>query len=131
MADPGKIPEELFFSKEHEWVRLEGTAATVGISDYAQSELGDVVYVEPPKVGAEVAKMGEMGVVESVKAASDIYSPVAGRVAEVNAKLDAQPELVNTEPYGEGWIAKLAVAGPQALEGLLDAAAYRKYIENL
>ena len=131
MADPGKVPEGLSYSKEHEWVRLEGTTATVGISNYAQSELGDVVYVEPPKVGAEVAQMGEMGVVESVKAASDIYSPVAGRVAEVNAKLEAQPELVNSEPYGEGWIAKLTVAGPQALEGLMDAGEYRKYIEGL
>ncbi len=131
MADPGTILDSLSYSKEHEWVRIEGEVATVGISDYAQRELGDIVYVDHPRVGAEVKQMGEMGVVESVKVASDIYSPIAGTVTEVNAALESSPELINNEPYEGGWIARLRVSGEHPAEGLMSAEDYRKYIESL
>ena len=131
MAETGAIKDGLFYSKEHEWVRLENNVATIGISDHAQHELGDIVYIEMPEVGEELASMGELGVVESVKAASDIYAPMAGKVAEINGSLEAHPEQVNSDPYGKGWIVKLAAKDPGQVKGLMDAAAYKAYLESL
>ena len=121
---------ELRFSKEHEWVRCDGDIAVVGITDYAQEQLGDVVYVELPEIGRRVEKGKEAAVVESVKAASDIYAPVSGEVAEVNDALAADPAKVNADPMGEGWFLKLRLADPQELDGLLDEAAYRNFVEE-
>jgi glycine cleavage system H protein len=131
MAETGQVLEGLFYTKEHEWVSLKGSSATVGITDHAQHELGDIVYVEMPEVGAEIKALGEMGVIESVKAASDLYSPVAGKVAEVNPGLESHPEHINNDPYGKGWIAKITVAGTDPLAGLMDAKAYTSYLERL
>src|SRR5690606_32933910 len=119
------VPAELRYAKSHEWLKLsaDGTAL-VGISDYAQSSLGDITYVQLPTVGTELAAGAGFGVVESVKAASDIYSPVAGTVVEVNSALDAAPETVNQDPYGAGWMIKLKVTNPADVESLLDAAGY-------
>ncbi|MCB1103997.1 MAG: glycine cleavage system protein GcvH [Opitutaceae bacterium] len=119
------VPADLRYAKSHEWLKLnaDGTAV-VGISDYAQSSLGDITYVQVPAVGTELNAGDGFGVVESVKAASDIYAPVAGTVVEVNTALDATPETVNQDPYGAGWLIKLKVANPADAESLLDAAAY-------
>jgi glycine cleavage system H protein len=113
------------FTKTHEWVAVEGRSATVGITDFAQSQLGDVVFLELPAVGRKVAEREAFGVVESVKAASDLYSPVAGRITEVNPSLAAKPELINSDPYGEGWILKLELAGELPAD-LMDEAEYKK-----
>jgi glycine cleavage system H protein len=123
------VPATLRYAKSHEWLKLEGDGtATVGITDYAQSSLGDITYVQLPKVGA-VLKAGEtFGVVESVKAASDLYSPVAGSVIAVNAALDGAPESLNTAPYDAAWMLKLKLANPADAEALLDAAAYTKLL---
>jgi glycine cleavage system H protein len=123
------VPTNLRYAKSHEWVKLESDGtATVGITDYAQSSLGDITYVQLPKVGATL-KVGEtFGVVESVKAASDLYAPVAGTVTAVNTALDSAPESLNTAPYEGAWILKLKVANPVDAEALLDAAAYQKLI---
>jgi glycine cleavage system H protein len=118
------VPTDLRFNPSHEWVRLEGDIATVGISDHAQEELTDVVFVELPLVGRTVDAGDPTAVVESVKAASDIYSPIGGEVIEVNLDVEADPALVNTDPYGRGWIFKLRVKNAAEVEGLLDAAAY-------
>lgn len=120
-----------YFTKEHEWIEVDGTAATVGITDYAQSQLGDVVFVEVPAAGTKVAQGGEAAVVESVKAASDVYAPVSGEVTEGNAALADQPDLVNSAPEGEGWFFKLTLADPGELDGLMDEAAYRAWVETL
>ena len=119
------VPADLRYAKSHEWLKLnaDGTAV-VGISDYAQSSLGDITYVQVPAVGTELGAGDGFGVVESVKAASDIYAPVAGTVIEVNTALDATPETVNQDPYGAGWLIKLKVANPAGAEALLDAAGY-------
>ena len=122
------VPSDLRYNSSHEWVRLEGDIATVGISDHAQEELTDVVYVELPLVGREVDAGDPTAVVESVKAASDIYSPIGGEVVEVNLDVEADPALVNTDPYGRGWIFKLRVKNAADVEGLLDAAAYSAQI---
>lgn len=119
---------ELRFTKEHEWVRIEGDVGTCGITDYAQSQLGDVVFVELPAVGRKVARGGDAAVVESVKAASDIYAPVGGEVVEVNPEVEADPSLVNTDPYGKGWIFKLRVKNAADASTLMDAAAYQAHI---
>lgn len=117
------IPEKLLYAKSHEWVRFESDgSAVVGVSDYAQSSLGDITFVQLPSVGAELKQGETFGVIESVKAASDLYSPVAGKVAAVNSKMNSAPETVNRDPYGEGWLIRLTMAGPAA--GLLDAKAY-------
>jgi len=121
-------PSHLRYADSHEWINLEGEIGTVGITDHAQHELSDVVFVELPKVGKTVAAKGQIAVVESVKAASDIYSPVAGEVVEVNAALEADPALVNTDPYGKGWIYKIKVANPAEAAALKDAAAYEALI---
>ncbi len=113
------------YTKSHEWLTVDGKTATVGITDFAQSQLGDVVFMELPAPGRKLAERETFGVVESVKAASDLYSPVAGRIAEVNDKLTAHPELVNSDPYGEGWILKIELAGDLP-DDLLDEAAYKK-----
>ena len=122
---------ELRFSKEHEWIRVEGTTGTVGITDYAQGQLGDVVYVELPEIGRKVTKGGEAAVVESVKAASEVYAPVGGEVTEVNRSLSDNPGLVNTAPTGDGWFFKLKLADAKDLADLMDEAGYTKFIAGL
>jgi glycine cleavage system H protein len=117
-------PDDLRYSKEHEWVRVDGETATIGITSFAADELGDIVFVELPEVGASLSQFGAFGVVESVKAVSDLYAPISGDVREVNEALRDSPELLNSDPFGEGWIAKVAVADTSELDGLLDAAAY-------
>ncbi len=124
------VPEELRYSADHEWIRLEGDTIRIGITDYAQDALGDVVFVQVPEVGAEVAAGASISEVESTKSVSDIYAPVAGTVAEVNADLETSPERLNADPYGEGWIFTIQIADPSALDELLDAEAYRKLIEG-
>ncbi len=121
-------PEQLRYTKEHEWVGLEGDVATVGITDHAQQELGDIVYVELPKVGTKVEKTKTLGSVESVKAVSDIYSPVSGEVVEVNEALAETPEKINQDPHGEAWLVKIRVTAPSEVGDLLNAAAYEAYI---
>ncbi|WP_371374582.1 glycine cleavage system protein GcvH [Sporomusa aerivorans] len=122
------IPQELKYSKDHEWVRIEGNTVTIGITDYAQSQLGDVVFVELPEEGAEIAAQQGLSVVESVKAVSDIYAPVGGKVIAANESLADAPETVNQDPYGGGWIAKLELTDESELAGLLDSEAYEKLI---
>ena len=123
-------PAELRYTKTHEWVRRDGNDAVVGITAHAQEELRDVVFVELPQVGRKLQKSEAFGVIESVKTASDLYAPVAGEVVAVNEALAESPELVNDDPYGEGWMLKLRPDDGAALEGLLDAAAYRAVIED-
>jgi glycine cleavage system H protein len=122
------VPDDLRYAESHEWVRVEGENARVGITDHAQAELTDVVYVELPKVGTKLEARGNAAVVESVKAASDIYAPVAGEVVEVNEALSSNPALVNTDPFGEGWIFVLKMSSADDLQQLKDAAAYRQQI---
>jgi len=122
------VPEDLRYTESHEWVRVEGDKARVGITDHAQAELTDVVYVELPKVGTKVEARTPIAVVESVKAASDIYAPIKGEVVEVNHALEANPALVNTDAFGEGWIFVLKMDSPDAAQQLKDAAAYRAAI---
>ncbi len=117
-------PEDLAYSREHEWVRMDGTRATIGITSYAADELGDIVFVELPEVGASLTQFGSFGVVESVKAVSDLYAPVSGEVVEVNDALRDAPELLNSDPFGEGWIARVEIADPAQLDELLDASTY-------
>ena len=121
---------ETKFSKDHEWIRLEGDIATIGITDHAQTALGDVVFVDLPEVGREVAAGEACAVVESVKAASDVYAPVAGRVVEVNGALTDNPALVNAEPAGEGWFFRLDGVDPSALDGLMDESGYAAFVES-
>ena len=120
----------LRFTKDHEWVRLEGDLAVVGITDYAQLQLGDVVYVELPEIGRRVERGKEAAVVESVKAASEVYAPVSGEVAEVNDELAVDPAKVNADPLGEGWFMKLRLAEPKELDQLLDEEAYQRFVEE-
>jgi glycine cleavage system H protein len=122
---------DLRFTKEHEWIRVEGDIGTVGISAYAQEQLGDVVYVEVPSVGKKVAKGGEAAVVESVKAASEVYAPVAGEITEANGKLSAEPALVNASPMGDGWFFKMKIANKKELADLMDEAAYKDFVESV
>jgi glycine cleavage system H protein len=119
------------FTKDHEWIKLDGEVATVGITDYAQKQLGDVVFVELPEVGRNVVAGKEAAVVESVKAASEVYAPVAGDVVEVNEALADDPALVNRDPQGEGWFVKLRIENQSELDSLLDEAAYKEYCEGL
>ncbi len=121
---------ELRFTKDHEWVRLDGDAATIGITDHAQTALGDVVFVDLPEVGREVAAGEAIAVVESVKAASDVYAPIAGRVVEVNAVLADDPGTINREPTGAGWFFKIEPSDPGAVAGLMDDAAYAAFVES-
>ena len=124
------VPEDLRYSSDHEWVKAEGDLVRIGITDYAQDALGDVVYVQLPEAGAVVAAGDAFGEVESTKSVSEIYAPVAGTVVEVNTALDDAPETVNSAPYGDGWIAVIQVADPSSLDGLLDAAAYAALTEG-
>lgn len=122
------VPDDLRYTESHEWVRVEGENARIGITDHAQAELTDVVFVELPQVGKEVEARGATAVVESVKAASDIYAPVKGTVVEVNKALESNPALINTDPFGEGWIFVLKMDSPDDAQKLKDAAAYREAI---
>lgn len=122
------IPADLRYTKEHEWIRVEGDLGTIGITQFAQGELGDIVYVELPEIGKTVGAGEILGTIESVKAVSEIYAPVAGTVVEVNESLGAAPETVNADPHGNGWLVKLRISAPAELDGLLDAAAYGKLV---
>lgn len=123
------IPADLLYTEEHEWVQIEKGIATVGITDHAQDELGDVVYVELPEVGTQVAQNDEAATVESVKAASEIYSPVSGEVIEVNEQLNDAPELLNKEPYSDGWICRIRLSKPEEADSLLQPEDYRNLLE--
>ncbi len=120
----------LRFTRDHEWIRLDGDVAVIGITDYAQTQLGDVVYVELPEIGRRVEKGKEAAIVELVKAASEVYAPVSGEVTEVNDAIAADPAKVNADPLGEGWFIKLRLADPKELEGLLDEAAYQRFVDE-
>jgi glycine cleavage system H protein len=123
-------PDDLRYSKEHEWVRVSGTTGTIGITSFAADELGDIVYVEPPKVGSNVKQFATFGVVESVKAVSDLYAPVSGTVVEVNERLGDEPELLNADAFGDGWLAKIELADAGELDALLDAEAYSALVAS-
>lgn len=124
------VPEDLKFAETHEWIRVDGHIGTVGITDHAQAELTDIVFAEAPKVGGKFSAKDPCAVVESVKAASDIYAPVSGEIVEANAELSDKPSLLNTDPYGEGWIFKIKIANPSELDSLRDAATYRAQISQ-
>lgn len=122
------IPENLKYTKEHEWLKVEGETGIIGITDYAQGELGDVVFVELPAAGAKLEKGKSFGTIEAVKAVSDLYAPVSGEVLELNRAVQGSPELVNKEPYGQGWMVKIKIFHNAELDDLLDASAYKKLI---
>jgi glycine cleavage system H protein len=122
------VPDNLRYTKDHEWIRVDGDLATVGITDHAQQELGDIVFVELPRVGAVLEKSASFGSVESVKAVSDVYSPVSGEVVEVNAALADAPEKVNVDPYGDGWIMKMRLSDAGQVSSLMSAAQYTEYV---
>jgi len=121
----------VYFTKEHEWIRVDGDTATVGISNHAQEQLGDIVFAEVPEAGRSVSKGQEAAVVESVKAASDVYAPVSGEVTEGNPALADDPSLINNDPEGEGWFFKIKLANPSELDGLMGEAAYREWVQTL
>ena len=123
-----KILDDLKYVETHEWVKVDGDIATIGITDFAQNELADIVYVELPSQGTKLEKGQTFGNVEAVKAVEDLYSPLSGEVVEVNEKLQQSPELVNQDPYGEGWMIKIKITNPAEVDGLLDAEAYKKII---
>ena len=123
-------PEDLRYTEDHEWVRNQGRECTVGITDYAAEQLGDITYIEPPNIGVKLARNAEAATVESVKAASDLYAPVAGVISEVNTALEERPELVNESPYDEGWFFKMTDIDPSDLDSLMDAASYEKFIKE-
>ena len=123
-----QVPETLRYSEEHEWVLLADGIATIGITDHAQEELGDIVFVELPALGTVLAKAGTLGVVESVKAVSDVYAPIGGTVQTVNDRLTSNPEVINEDPYGEGWMVKVAVTDASEVDGLMTAAQYRAFV---
>ena len=125
-----EFPEGLKYSKEHEWVLVEGNTATIGITEFAQEELGDIVYVELPEVGEKIVKDDPFGAVESVKAAADVYMPVGGKITEVNDKLAETPELVNSDPYGQAWMVRFEISDPSELDGLMDAASYERHCQE-
>ena len=124
------IVEGFFYTKQHEWARVEGDIATIGITDYAQMMLGEIVFVELPAVGTEVRSDSEIAIVESTKAASDIFSPVTGRVTAVNSALESEPELINKDCYNAGWICKIEIADDTSLEALLNAEQYKQYVKD-
>ena len=124
------VPAELRYTREHEWAKVEGDRARIGITAFAQEQLGDVVFVELPKVGARVTAMKTFGVVESVKAVSDLFAPVSGEVVEANADLPKSPELVNTDPYGKGWMLVIRMSNPKEMDGLMSAADYEKLVAD-
>jgi glycine cleavage system H protein len=122
-----EFPEDLKYSKEHEWVIVDGDLVTVGITDFAQDQLGDIVFVELPSIGDKVTKDEAFGVVESVKAVNDVYAPLSGTVVEVNDDLPDSPEMINEDCYGDGWMVKIRLSAPEELASLMDAAAYEKH----
>jgi glycine cleavage system H protein len=124
------VPEDLRYTSDHEWVKLEGNRARVGITDYAQDALGDVVFVQLPEAGATVAAADPISEVESTKSVSDIYAPLSGTIVEINSELADSPQRLNEDPYGEGWICAIELSDPASFDQLLDAAAYRKLIED-
>ncbi len=124
------VPDELKYSKTHEWVKIEGSVATIGITDFAQGELSDIVMVELPQVGREAAAGDAIGVIEAVKAVTDFYSPVSGKVVEVNTALSTSPDTINSDAFGEGWIVKLEFTDPSESEKLMDAAAYKEFLAS-
>jgi glycine cleavage system H protein len=124
------IPSDLRYSTDHEWVRVDGSFVTIGITEYAQDALGDVVFVEMPEQGAAVAAGETFSEVESTKSVSDVYAPVTGSISAVNEALEAQPELLNSDPYGDGWICRIEMSDPSELDGLMDADAYRTLTEG-
>ena len=124
-------PSDFYYSKDHEWVKIDGDTAVMGITDFAQKQLGDVVYIELPAVGVELGVHQTIGVVESVKAVSDVYSPISGKVTEVNAALNDAPETLNQDPHGKGWIVKLTLKDKSELDNLLSASEYEKLLEGL
>ena len=128
MAD-ATYPDDLRYHEQHDWARVEGDTATFGITWYAQDALGEVVFFEPPEVGTEVAKDASYAEVESVKAVSDVYAPMSGEITEVNSAAQENPELINTDPYGEGWMVKVKLSDPSEADALLDAAAYQQLLE--
>jgi len=123
-------PTDLLYSKEHEWVRFDGNVATIGITEYAQTSLGDIVYVEPPKVGSTIEQFGNAGVVESVKAVSDIFTPIGGEVLQINSALEGDPGIVNRDPYGEGWLFKVKGSDDAQKARLLSAQAYDSLVQE-
>jgi len=123
-----EFPDDLKYSKEHEWVLVEGSVATIGITDYAQEQLGDIVFVELPALGDKVSKEDAFGVVESVKSVNDVYAPISGKVLEVNDDLPENPEMVNDDPYGDGWMIKIELADEEELEDLMTAEEYKDYV---
>lgn len=125
-----EVPEDLRYTKEHEWARREGGRVRVGITDYAQDALGDVVYVDLPEVGTEVSADQALGEVESTKSVSDVFCPVSGTVVERNPLIDERPELVNEQPYGDGWLVMVEATDPDSVDSLLDAAGYRAFLES-
>jgi glycine cleavage system H protein len=125
-----EIRDDLKYTKEHEWVKLEGETATVGITDYAQRQLGDVVFVELPQVGIQVEQMKAFGVIEAVKAVSDLFSPITGEVTKTNSRLESQSNLINSDPYGEGWIIKVKVKDSKEIDALLSPEDYRKLVST-
>jgi glycine cleavage system H protein len=125
------VVKGLFYTKDHEWAKVEGDTATIGITDHAQEQLGELTFVELPEVGKEVKQKGELAVVESSKAASDVYSPVAGKVTEVNTQLATRPEMINDDCYGAGWICKLRITDKASLKNLMDSTQYEEYLKGL
>ena len=124
------IPQDYKYTRTHEWVKVDGDVATIGITDFAQSELGDITYIELPPVGSTLNQSESLGVIESVKAASDVYSPISGEVIEDNTEVEGAPEMVNSSPFEDAWLIKLKIADESQLDGLLDAEAYQKLIEE-
>lgn len=123
------IPEELLYSNDHEWLKCEGNEALIGITDYAQSELGDIIFAEMPSVGDVFVKEAAFGTVEAVKAVSEVFLPVSGEVIDVNMELSDKPELINEDPYGAGWMVRIRLTNPADVEGLMNAAAYNQFIQ--
>ena len=124
------VPEKLLYTSEHEWVKMEGQKATVGITAYAQEQLGDIAFVELPEVGKSVKQFDEVCSIESIKAASDIYAPLSGKVVEVNKKLDSSPQLINSSPYQEGWIVKIEISDPNEKDKLMNSIDYRAFLNR-
>ncbi len=124
-------PDDFYYTKDHEWIQTKGDKATVGITDFAQKQLGDVVYVELPKVGTHLEFHQSIGVIESVKAVSDVYSPVSGDVIETNSALNDSPELINQDPHGKGWIIRLKIKDAKELDKLMSASEYEKFLEGI
>ena len=124
------IPDDLKYSEEHEWIKVEGKIATVGVTDYAQDQLGEIVYVELPSEGEEFSKSDTFGSVESVKSVNDIYMPISGRIAEINDPLTDGPEIINEDPYGEGWMIKIEISDKNEVKALMSASEYKSYISE-